>query len=205
MNCFNEQELLTIKTLCKRGLSYAVKNNDIDCVKLCLKLKVDVDELLEKQLLCESVSHGHTEITKILIEVGADINKTDKYGETPLHRVVYNGRTEIARMLIKVGADVNIPNRHGQTPLYWAACDGHTEIAKMLIEAKVDVNKADEYGCTPLYWAAKKKEHLDIMTLLLCEKPTGAKELKDLPADSEDLIKDYLRCNQPKSVNSHNR
>jgi ankyrin repeat protein len=71
----------------------------------------------------------------------------------------------------------------------------------MLIEAGADVNKANKYGQTPLQLAAEN-EHLEIMTLLLCEKPIGVKELKDLPADSEDLIKDYLRCKAPKSANS---
>jgi ankyrin repeat protein len=59
------------------------------------------------------------------------------------------------------------------------------------------VNKADKNGQTPLHRAAKK-EHLGIVTLLLCEKPTGVKKLKDLPADSEDLIKDYLNSIAPK-------
>ena len=67
----------------------------------------------------------------------------------------------------------------------------------MLIKPGADVNKADEDGKTPLQIAAKR-EHLGIMTLLLSEKPIGVKELKELPADSEDLIKDYLNSIAPK-------
>jgi ankyrin repeat protein len=107
----------------------------------------------------------------------------------------------MAKMLIEAKADVNKADEDSETPLYWAARGGYTEIVKMLIEAKVDVNKANKHGRTPLYWAAKK-EHLDIMTLLLCGKPIGVKELEDLPADSEDLIKEYLRCKAPKKATS---
>ena len=152
---------------------------------------------LTSNALTNAAKNNNIDSVEVFIKLGANINKADEDGETPLYWAAWNGHTKMAKMLIEAEVDVNKANKYGRTPLYWAARGGYTEIAKMLIEAKADVNKADTDGRTPLHRAAKN-EHLDIVTLLLCEKPTGVKELKDLPADSEDLIKNYLNSIAPK-------
>jgi ankyrin repeat protein len=50
---------------------------------------------------------GYTEIVKLLIERGADVNACDEFGETPLHRASYNGYLEIASILIKEKANIH--------------------------------------------------------------------------------------------------
>ena len=96
--------------------------------------------------------HGHTEISRALIELGADVNAD--FGAKPLHWAAMNGHTEIARALIELGgADVNADN-FGSTPLHEAARYGHTETVRALIELGADV-KADNFGFTPLHEATR--------------------------------------------------
>ena len=182
------------------SLLEAVKQKNIDaCHRLLTKNNMNSTNDRGDTLLYMAVQNSCIEIVKMLIEVGADVDKADKGGRTPLYWAAFNGRTEIAKMLIEAKADVNKANIYGQTLLYRAVWHDYTEIVKMLIKAGADVNKANKCGETPLQLAAKE-EHLDIMTMLLCEKPTRVKELKDLPEDSEDLIKEYLRSNSKKSA-----
>jgi len=90
--------------------------------------------------LMEASSNGHTEIVKLLIEQGADVNAQPKLnGITALMLASSNGHTEIAKLLIKAGADVNAQSKHG-TALIKAWQEGYTEIAKLLIEEGADVN-----------------------------------------------------------------
>lgn len=57
------------------------------------------------------------EIILILINAGAEVNETDKNGDTPLHQAAYGGYGETARVLVNLGADVHARNNNGETPV----------------------------------------------------------------------------------------
>ena len=57
-------------------------------------------------------------MAKYLVERGADINKENEYGETPLFEACENGKLVIVKYLIEHGADINKRNNTGETPLY---------------------------------------------------------------------------------------
>jgi hypothetical protein len=77
---------------------------------------------------------SNIEIVKLLLDKGADVNLTDKYGNTPLHLAASDGHIEIVKLLLEKGSDVNSKRRNdGTTPLYWAALNGHIEIVKLLL------------------------------------------------------------------------
>lgn len=50
---------------------------------------------------------------KILIEKGANINVTDKKGNSLLHTAVVKGHENIVKLLIEKGFDVNQKNKEG--------------------------------------------------------------------------------------------
>ncbi len=116
--------------------------------------------------LIEAAENGDDELVKLLIAAGADVNKANKYGNTPLYRAAWNGHTECAKLLIAAGADVNKADKFGETPLYCAADKGRTECVKLLIAAGADVNMADEDGLTPLHLAAYNG-HTECVKLLI--------------------------------------
>lgn len=66
--------------------------------------------------LCTAVFIGHTEITELLINAGADVNLTDSALSTPLHIAAFMGRAEEAAMLLTAGADVNALDGSKLTP-----------------------------------------------------------------------------------------
>ena len=51
---------------------------------------------------------GHLDATKSLVERGADLNKVNKYGDTPLNLGNLNGQLEVCRYLTEIGAVINI-------------------------------------------------------------------------------------------------
>ena len=91
---------------------------------------------------------GNTEIAKLLIEYGADVNAIG-IGTSPLHWACHRGNTEMAKLLIEHGADVNA-SEYGRTQLHRAIDMCEREIVKLLIEYGADVNAKDESGWTPL-------------------------------------------------------
>ena len=68
---------------------------------------------------------GHTDIMKMLLENGADINLTNEQNMTPLHYAVICGGKDAVSLLLENGADTSIRTKEGQTAL---------DIAKELAE-----------------------------------------------------------------------
>ena len=140
----------------------------------------------DKVLLFYAIVKGVTELVIVLLECGADVNKTDKYGCTPLYwaaeqleimkmlieykanipQSAWEKQSEIVKLLIEYSADVNKAGEYGDIPLYRAINEGHLEIVKLLIEHNANVNKANEFGDTPLYMAAERG-YLEIVNLLI--------------------------------------
>ncbi len=130
--------------------------------------KRNITESQYNNQLLEAAECGNSELLSLLITAGADVNKADKYGMTPLRAAACNDHTECVRHLLAApGIDVNKADKYGRTPLSWAAREGHAECVRLLLAAPgIDVNKADKYGWAPLYRAAREG-HAECMSLLL--------------------------------------
>jgi hypothetical protein len=83
-------------------------------------------------------------ICKLLLENGADINKTDKDGHTCVHRVIFSKCFEILDLLIKYGANINQSDSDGNTLLHLAVISKN--------------NISNNYLYTPLDCALKNEE-----------------------------------------------
>lgn len=58
------------------------------------------------------------QMAQLLIQVGADVNRKDNYGNSPLFKAVFNsnGRGEMIKLLIDSGANVEMKNYAGVSP-----------------------------------------------------------------------------------------
>ena len=92
-----------------------------------------------------------------LLQEGADVNATSKFGETALLRAVrcaYADREaapKIVRLLLEQGADINAQTTLiGETALMRATYYGYVEIARILLDNGADVNLRRADGDTVL-------------------------------------------------------
>ena len=66
--------------------------------------------------------NGNPEVTRLLLDAGADANTQDTGGLTPLHLASrFRGYATVAQLLLDAGADVNAKDREGKTPLDYHA------------------------------------------------------------------------------------
>ena len=114
--------------------------------------------------------------TKLLLDLGANVNAQDNEGDTPLHdslRQLVNSATEV---LLRHGADYTIINNQGNTILHEAARFGNLETLSILRTA--NLTNIDPYAVssdkkTPLQIAQRRdpmpEGFIDLFQLLMFE------------------------------------
>ena len=108
-----------------------------------------------QSVLADRIQSGDRNAALAMIADGADVNRAQADGSTPLHWAVYRVDREIVNALLKKGARASVTNRYGSSPLAEATRVANAEIAGMLLEAGADANVANDDGQTPLMLAAR--------------------------------------------------
>uniref|UniRef100_A0A8C3AFW6 Kinase D interacting substrate 220 n=1 Tax=Cyclopterus lumpus TaxID=8103 RepID=A0A8C3AFW6_CYCLU len=109
---------------------------------------------------------GHAEIVHLLLQHGAKVNCSDKYGTTPLIWAARKGHFDSVMHLLANGADVDQEGANSMTALIVGVKGGFTEVVKELLKRNPTVNMTDKDGNTALAIAAKEG-HTEIVQDLL--------------------------------------
>jgi len=67
--------------------------------------------------LNQCVLDGNLESVKMLVELGANVNKKDRFGWTALHYAASEGYEEICRFLLRNGANLRAEDKDGKFPV----------------------------------------------------------------------------------------
>jgi ankyrin repeat protein len=153
------------------GLHHAISNGDIEGVIRLIDYypyTATVDARHRTALAIASES-GNSEIVRILLQAGADVNEKDIDGFTALVVAIRLHQAEVVKALIEAGADATARDIYGETPLIEAAMSGNMEIVTIFLDAGADVNAVNaqnDDGSTPLMRAAQGG-NIDGVKLLL--------------------------------------
>ncbi|XP_056016917.1 ankyrin repeat domain-containing protein 50-like [Ostrea edulis] len=127
-------------------------------VKILLKFGADVtlcNEEDDENALHYACFRGHTDVVKILLDHGMDIDDYDEYTNTPLQKALEGEHLMTALFLLDHGANVNIVAC--DTSALYLACDiGFKEVVDILLEANAEVNPKNPDGSSaysPLFAA----------------------------------------------------
>ncbi|MHC4477687.1 MAG: ankyrin repeat domain-containing protein [Planctomycetota bacterium] len=91
--------------------------------------------------LIVGAAYGRTEVVKLLLDKGADVNMGNEGSETPLHYAARHGYTTVMNILLEHGADVSQAGTGCGTPLQWAARNGQIKAAELLLAYDADINQ----------------------------------------------------------------
>src|SRR5690606_38110302 len=110
--------------------------------------------------------NGHTEVIKLLLAHGAQLDAKDAEGKTPLLHACTGAFAETVELLIEAGADVNTTEAtEAFTPLMMAAGLGQTAVVKVLLAHHADKDLLDNDGDSALTHAENSR-HAEIVELL---------------------------------------
>ena len=114
----------------------------------------------------------------------AKLDKANKHGETPLHRLAEAGTVQEMSNLLAQGAYINSQCNAEHTPLHKASLNGREDLVKVLLEAGAYPNIRNGDGETPLHDGCAN-DHLDVVRTLLASgaDPRVSNTSGDLPRD----------------------
>ena len=127
----------------------------LEQVQTCLDNETDINAQDETYgatpLHFLAVSSKNSEIIKILIQAGANVDTRTIHGWTPLYLAAWNNKNpEIIKTLIQAGANVDMRTTEGYTPLHQAAeSNKNSDIIIALLKAGADGKAKTENGDTP--------------------------------------------------------
>ncbi len=118
------------------------------------------------------------ELSRFLIDNGADVNAGDKWGNTPLHYVPYGFcslcfnenypvKRELTALLLSKGASINAKNLDNQTPLHGAATYGYVHLTRYFLQRGAKADVMDSSGKLPINYALEYGPHYTTAFILL--------------------------------------
>lgn len=139
------------------ALLKSVRLGDIETAAVLLEAGADPNfcsQFENKSLITQACSNGYTDIVRLLIKHGGDVNLMSGRRYGAIHYAAWNGQNEIVKLLLDAGAEYDNQTACKNTPLALAAHGGHLETMKILLSKGCDVNNADRDGDTPLFYVA---------------------------------------------------
>ncbi|WP_353274125.1 ankyrin repeat domain-containing protein [Wolbachia endosymbiont (group A) of Ennomos erosarius] len=162
------------------------ENKDDDDLKYILNLPRGESGLTILHVISSMDGKLAEKYVNLLLEAGADPNKKDDRGKTPLHYASYNN----IGSLIKAGADPNAQDSEKRTPLHCAAGIGDEKSVNVPLEHGADSSKKDKQEKTPLQVATDNHNYHVERHFLTDNQKRLCTELGRI-VDAEDFFTDF--------------
>jgi len=158
------------------ALHIAAENNHLECAKLLIEQKANVNEVnfLEATPLHVAMKNMRIDIVELLVKSESDVNLTDKEKKTAAHILIEEmlniedndipdlqqrlndlclNSENFKNSLRVVVSQTDFVDEDGKSPLHKAAKEGKVNVLKFLTDYGVDVNAMDKEGRTRIFEA----------------------------------------------------
>uniref|UniRef100_A0A8C8RGZ1 Uncharacterized protein n=1 Tax=Pelusios castaneus TaxID=367368 RepID=A0A8C8RGZ1_9SAUR len=168
---------------------YSLPHVASPAARMALTFPADVNEALRK---------GDFNLLKEQVESGADVNRRDREGRTPLMNCCLHDGEDwalgAARLLLSAGARVGWWDQCRRNALIHAVLYQREGLVQLCLDAlDCDLNHADQDGCTALWYAATSG-HMAITKMILLSLKRYGLEINK--ANKEGLTPLMQACRQ---------
>jgi ankyrin repeat protein len=168
----------------RQVLQYAEDNKKI---KIAIFIKEAHDKLKKNNdlgiQLIPLAKENAVEAMKILVKQGANVNATDRSGESPLHSAVRYNQVKAAEYLLNCDANIEASYMH-ETPIIRAAASGYFEMFELLLARGAHLALGHRNALT----AAVGVKNTQIVDLILDSHPHLSADRKISEHDRESAF-----------------
>lgn len=153
------------------ALHVAAYNGQWDMARFLLSLdgiEIDSGTLEGYSVLWLALISGQTEFAREMLRRGANINRTNKEGQTYLHFAAELGDIELARTLLELGADPTIIDHLGFYARDLANVNGHAEIFRLISDGALLTLVSLEADMPVILLGGDVDLDLEPLTLMAC-------------------------------------
>jgi len=131
-----------------QALGFACFFGQNDAARILIESGAPINNYSQNELkvmpLHSAAASQNLEITRLLIENGADVNTIQNGGFTALHAAAHSGQIEMIKLLITVGANPKLKNNKNKIPEDLAREEGHEKVVDYLNQyGQTNINKED--------------------------------------------------------------
>uniref|UniRef100_L2GDQ2 Nacht and ankyrin domain protein n=1 Tax=Colletotrichum fructicola (strain Nara gc5) TaxID=1213859 RepID=L2GDQ2_COLFN len=108
---------------------------------------------------------GAEEISKVLLEKGANLNITDDRGHTALHVAAQKGCVKLVETIVDMGADISCTDLQGSTPLSLACKNQNHDVAAFLFDRGARIEEDESSNVAHPYTEGLHKQVAQLLQL----------------------------------------
>jgi len=130
-----------------------IKKNKLNLIKKLIKIKPEILELQNNNILCQSIIQNNNKLSEYIISnYSYVINIYDEDNITPfLYSIEYNN-LEIFKLLIKYNVDINYTGLFNEfNPLIIALYNNQKEMIEIMLNNKININMINSHNETFLH------------------------------------------------------
>ena len=132
----------------------AAETGNLERVMLLVGQGTDINQVggaYKDTALSAAAERNHLSVVQYLAKQGADMEKANFSGNTPIIYASNQGHLDVVRCLLEQGANRDkAASSDGYTPLHCAAQQGNLETAKLLMVYGADLNARNKLGELPI-------------------------------------------------------
>ncbi len=181
------------------ALVQAVEQGDRPRIETLLKKAVNPNRLTGfrgKTALIQAVARDDIEVTRLLLDAGADPDTKSGDGYTPLGLAALRGDAQIVKLLLKAGANPDLKSSDGNTPLTAAASLNRLDAIRALLAARPDPTLFNREGRTALSVAASEGYEEAVRLMLEAKVDPNVRDRNGSTALAATMFGDYKSIQQ---------
>ncbi|GAB1726687.1 hypothetical protein NU195Hw_g6294t1 [Hortaea werneckii] len=150
-------------------LAGAARNGQMDAVELLIAAGAEPNPGVNRSSsspLHQAIRADDLELSRLLLELGANINSLNDYKTTPLMYAVKYGSAKMVELILEHHPDMARLSFIGAAAIHWAVWPNRPEIMELLVAAGADCDHRMADGSTALH-CASTAGHLETVECLL--------------------------------------